>query len=436
MSEHGLPSNIEYERLILASAMLNADSLHALRPVMDESDFTLEAHRRVWKRICALYDVGTPVEYITVHQALKMAGEAESVGGISYLVSLTDGIPDLPSVDAYVQGVKDKTLLRNLVRASQSTIDRCLSGSESSSAILESLSHTAANIAPKAPGAGLQSAGEIIDEVGITRILRPRRDVGLQFPWPWMNYRTGGMMPSELWILAGHTSTGKTSAMLQHAVTSARRGEGVAIFSLEVGKESLLQKAIYQISRVDSEAGKRGKLDPDQRHAVMAASEEIHDLPLYLDTKSTTTMAIHAAVRRLTAKHKVNHVIVDYLQLLGNTGRQDNRAQAVGANAWALKLLATDFQVPVLLLSQFSRQSNKPGQQREPDLTDLKESGDIENHANGVWFLHRPNPEDSNQIPMKFILAKQRDGRRNVWQDFYFFPTFQRFEQVAEERYE
>jgi replicative DNA helicase len=129
-------------------------------------------------------------------------------------------------------------------------------------------------------------------------------------------------------------------------------------------------------------------------------------------------------------------VIVDYLQLLGNTGKHDNRAQAVGANAWALKMIATDFQIPVLLLSQFSRASNKPGQKREPELTDLKETGDIENHANGVWFLHRENDADSNQIAIKFLLPKQRDGRRNIYQDFFFYPQYQRFEQVSDGDYE
>ena len=436
MSKRGVPQNLEYERLLLGLALLYEESLHALRPVLEDADFTAEKNRTVWRRICALYDAGTAVEAVTVYQALRMAGEADSVGGISYLADLETGVPRLSSIDSYVAGLKDKTLLRKLMHASQLTINRCLSGEETGAAILDSLSQTAATIAPQASGHGLESAGDIIDEVGISRILRPRRDAGLQFPWPWMNYRTGGMLPAELWILAGHTSTGKTSAMLQHAVTVARRGEPVSIFSLEVGRESLLQKAIYQIARVDSEAGKRGKLSADDRRVVTAAADEVHELPLYLDTASSTTMAIHAAVRRLKAKHTVKHVIVDYLQLLGDSGRQENRAQAVGANAWALKLLATDFQVPVLLLSQFTRESNKPGKQREPALTDLKESGDIENHANGVWFLHRPNDEDSNQIPMKFILAKQRDGRRNVWQDFYFYPQYQRFEQVTQEEYE
>jgi replicative DNA helicase len=169
------------------------------------------------------------------------------------------------------------------------------------------------------------------------------------------------------------------------------------------------------------------------RLSVNLAAAELYNLPLYFDTQSSTTMAIHAAVRRRRLKSPIDHVIVEYLQLLGNSGKFDSRAQAVGANAWAMKMLATDFQVPVLLLSQLSRQSNKPGQAREPELTDCKESGDIECHANGVWFLHRASNEDANQIAVKFMLPKQRDGRRNIYQNFIFFPQYQRFEQVQEE---
>jgi replicative DNA helicase len=353
VNEKGLPSNIDFERLVLGSAMLDQELIHAMRPVLEANDFSLEKHRRIWNRICGLYDAGRPVDRVTVAGELERFGERESCDGLAYLVSLD--------------------LLRSVIFACQHLQNRCLEGIETPQQILDGAAATIMQMAPQQVGSGLRSAAEIIDAVGLSTILRPRRETGLQFPWPWMNYRTGGMLPAELWVLAGHTSTGKTSAMLQHAVTAARRGLGVAIFSLEVGAEALLQKAIYQFARIDGEAAKNGRLDQDQKAAESAAAAEVYGLPLYLDTQSTTTMAIHAALRRLKLKHRIDHVIVDYLQLLGNSGKHDNRAQAVGANAWALKMIATDFKVPLLLLSQFSRQSNKPGQIREPELGDLKE---------------------------------------------------------------
>jgi replicative DNA helicase len=372
--EKGLPENLEFERLVLGSAMLDQELIHAMRPVLEVEDFSLEKHRRIWKRVCGLYDSGRAVDRTTVYAELLKFGEAASCDGLSYLVSLDDGLPRLPNVDAYVQGVKDKALLRNVFFACQHLQNRCMEGIETPQQILDGAAQTIMQLSPQQVGCGLRSAAEIIDAVGLSAILRSRRESGLLFPWPWMNYRTGGMLPAELWVLAGYTSSGKTSAMLQHAVTAARRGLGVAIFSLEVGAEALLKKAIHQFGRIDSESANRGTLDAEQKSAENSAATEIHDMPLYLDTQSTTTMAIHAALRRLRLKHRVDHVIVDYLQLLGNSGKYDNRAQAVGANAWALKMLATEFKIPVLLLSQFARQQgNKSGQTREPELSDLKE---------------------------------------------------------------
>ena len=140
----------------------------------------------------------------------------------------------------------------------------------------------------------------------------------------------------------------------------------------------MFQKAVCQVARFDSERLNSGeKLEPDERDALRYAANELVDLPLYFDTTATTTTAIHAAVRQRQNKSKIGHVIVDYLQLLGNSGRHDNRAQAVGANAWALKMLATDFQIPVLLLSQVTRESNKPGKQRRPELSDLRNPGTL-----------------------------------------------------------
>lgn len=429
----GLPVNIDAERFVLGAVMLDEAMMHAARPVLESADFSLEKHRRIWRAACDLYDSGTSVEGVTVATELERRGERESCDGISYLVSLTDGLPQLANIDTYVKLVQDKALLRRVIFAAERIKKRAMSGTESAQDVITGFGETALTLIPKTATGGLQSAGELVDEIGLAGLLRPRREHGLMFPWGWMNHWTSGMLPAELWILAGHTSTGKTSAMLQHAVTTARRGQGVAIFSLEVGKQALFQKACFQLARVDSEKGKRGQMTPEERDAVNRAAHELYDLPLYFDTQSATTMAIHAAVRRRKLKSPVDHVIVDYLQLLGNTGRHDNRAQAVGANAWALKMLATDFGVPVLLLSQFSRASNKPGQQREPELTDLKESGDVENHANGVWFLHRASNEDADRIPVKFMLPKQRDGRRNIYKDFLFLPQYQRFEEIGED---
>jgi replicative DNA helicase len=423
----GLPTNTDAERFVLGSVLLDEATLHSVRAILTGDDFALEKHRRIWRRVCELYDQGGHVDRVTVANILMQYGELESCDGLSYLVSLDDGLPQIPNLESYVQILRDDATRRRIIGVGQSLITRACNR-DAPQEILDSVGQAVLDMAPQETGRGLQSAKDLVDEVGISKLLAPRRDRGLMFPWGWMNEATCGLLAGELWVLAGHTSTGKTSAALQFGVGVARKGTGVAIFSLEVGKESLFLKAVYQLSRVDSERAKRGDCTPEEKKAVNLAANEIYGLPIYFDTASTTTMAIHAAVRRQKLKGPVGLVIVDYLQLLGNTGRYDNRSQAVGANAWALKLMANEFKCPVLLLSQFSRESDKPGKRRKPELSDLKESGDIENHANGVWFIHRESMEDAEQIPVEFILPKQRDGRRNIWQQFYFFPRYQRFD--------
>lgn len=426
-AEIGLPSATEAERFVLGSIMLDANLMHVARPVLVSEEFSLGTHQKIWQRACEVYDAGGAVDRITTVLALQQHGELESVGGFSYISSLDDGLPVQTNIDAYVRAVKDKATLRKVIFAAQHIINRANSGEETAQEVVEGFGQTAIDLIPRESGKGLQSAAEILTEVGVERILSPRKDTGLMFPWTWMNAMTCGMLPAELWVLAARTSAGKTSAMLQHAVLAAQRGHRVAIFSLEVGKEALLQKACYQLARVDSERAKTGRLTTEERRAVKEAIFQLGEMPLHFDCQSTTVMAIHAAVRQLRAKVKIDHVIVDYLQLLGNTGKHGSRAEAVGANAWALKTLATDFQIPVLLLSQFKRFEND----RKPELSDLKESGDIENHANGIWFIHRSSEEDSEVIPVEFMLPKQRDGRRNPFSHLQFHARCQRFEEVA-----
>lgn len=425
VEEKGLPCALQSERLILGAVIQDGEALHDLRPLLTPDDFSTEAYRRIWRRASDMYDAGRAIDTTALFNECQKNRDGIE---LSFLVDIQDNVPKLPNLHEHARILKDKTLLRKMITTAESIKNRCLEGGEDAQVILDSLGTLSVDLVPASAGGGLQSAGELIDEVGLNTLLTPRKNRGLLFPWPWMDKWTSGMLPAELWVLAGSTSSGKTSAMLQHAVAAARRGVGVAIFSLEVGKASLFQKACYQIARVDSEKLKQGvPMTDEEAMAVRTAANELYDMPLYFDTTSTTVPAIHAAVRRRRAKSRVDHVIVDYLQLLGNTGRHDTRAQAVGANAWALKLLATDFQLPVLLLSQFSRPQK--GVVRKPELSDLKESGDIENHANGVWFLHRPDQEDGDMVTVDFMLPKQREGRRNIATDVWFFPKSQRFEE-------
>jgi replicative DNA helicase len=436
VSEILLPTNTEVERLVLGSILLDDECLHAVRPVLTADDFALEKHKRIWQRITGLYDTGQPVDRVTAATALRDAGELESVDGVSYLVSLDDGLPQIPNLDGYVRILKEDASRRRILMLGDNLMRRA-ANREKPQDILDSIGNLTAEMVPTDSARGLVSARELVDRVGVTEILSPRIARGVPFPWEWLNNSTCGMLPSELWVLAGHTSSGKTSAAIQTAVHVARsQSKGVPIFTMEMDDVSVLQRAVWQVSRVDSERAKRDLLTSEERNRTGEALAMLAQLPLYFDEDSFSVMEIHGRLRRLRTRGPLGLIVVDYLQLLRDGSRHNTRAEAVGANARALKLMAGEFQCPVLLLSQFNRdgaRSKSNETPRRPELYDLKESGDIENHANGVWFIHRLSSLDADQVPVEFILAKQRDGRRNVKQKFWFLPKYQRFDGCTSE---
>lgn len=433
IDERGLPTNLDAERFVLGSVLLDDGFLHTIRPTVMADEFSVEKHRRIWRRICELYDAGAHVDRVTVAEALMSHKELESCDGISYLVTLDDGLPRIPNLDSYVQILKDKALLRQIIGATEHLQNRCLMGEESPDQILAGMEETLLRLAPPEVGHGLVSAKELADRVGISQLLSPRKVSGVPFAWEWMTEASCGMGPEELWVLAGGTSTGKTAAAIQEAVYVARKGFGVPIFSMEVGSEAVFRRAVIHMARVDKEKVDREMCNKEERERLRGAADELMELPVYFDDSGAqTTIGIHAALRRLRLKAQIGLIVVDYLQLLGGSGRHDNRAQEVGANARALKLAAKDFKCPVLLLSQFNRDPGK--EDRKPSLFDLKESGDIENHANGVWFIHRPGSAEifdrdteRERVSVEFMLPKQRDGARDISQPFYFFPRYQSF---------
>lgn len=428
-----VPGDPELERFILGSILAAPELFHQVRPVLSAEDFLLERHRRIWKAASVSYDQGNAIDRITVYVAMKNANEAQD-DELSYLVGLDDGLPQVENMSRHVQMLKEKTHLRRALAASRDISQKCLSGSESAQTVLDAFAKYAHELVPAPADSGLRTAKNIIDQHGISKLLSPRNERGLQLPWPWMNRWTGGMLPGELWVLGGYTGMGKTSAMLQAALHIARHGTSVAMFSLEMSKEALFSKAAHQLARVPAALGGY-KHTPEERHQLVQAANELTDMPIAIDDTSRTLVEIHAAVRRYRMGASIGLIIVDYLQLLSAIGRHGSKAEEVGANAWACKMLANEFKLPVLLLSGCSR-PEKGKESRRPDVYDLKQSGDIENHANVVWLVHGESPKLSTpQGTAEFLLAKQREGPRNISCKFAFMPKYQRFEELADEDY-
>ncbi len=426
--ETGLPANLDAERFVLGSILLEADAMHDVRAVLDSGNFMLEKHRRIWTAMCALYDGGRVVDRVTLAEELMRLGLLESVDGLSYIVSLDDGLPHITNLGSYVQIIKDKALLRRIAVASQSMMNRALMAEETPEQILNSLGQTIIDLSRADEKRGFVSAVELVDREGINELLEPRRENGIQLPWSSLNGVLCGFQEEQLILLAAHTSVGKTAAATQVVVEAARQGVGVAVFSLEMSTKSLFRRMAYQISRVDAERHRHGKLTAEDREKLRAAAAELYTLPIYWnDTASCTVPAIHAELRKLRMRAKIGLVVVDFLQIVRGTGRVESRNQEVGANSRGLKLAAKEFGIPFLVLSQLSRKSE--AENRPPKLSDLRDSGEIEENSDVVWFIHRPQCDPMNPVKLsEFIVAKQREGPRDVSLPMVFLSQCQRFE--------
>ena len=418
--EKGLPTNTDCERFVLGSILLD-DSLYVQAAgALDVEDFSLEANRRIFKRMGELQERQESIAYITVHNELMKFGESESCGGLSYLIELTEGIPLPPNIESPAKIVKEKARLRNIIFASQHMMNRALSAVEDSSEILsDSRDRLLAIDGSGAQKGDPQTPLQIVEEFpgGINDFLDPsKRAKGLSTGFYKFDDYTGGFHAGDLVIIAGRPSAGKTAIAINIAqFVAVKHKLPVAIFSLEMSKESLLTRMLCSAARVDSQKFRAGYLNQEERRKLNQALHELVEAPLHIDdTADMRLMDVHAKLRRLQAKQKLGLVIVDYLQLMATSAGAENRTQAVTALSRGLKLMAKELHVPMVVLSQLSRAVEQRKGDHRPQLSDLRESGAIEQDADLVAFvfreeLYKPKDESVRGLA-ELIIAKQRQG--------------------------
>jgi replicative DNA helicase len=417
--QKGLPANLDSERYVLGSILLDSSLFIQVAATLDSGDFSLEKHRRIFQRMADLHERGEKIDRITLANELMKHNQLESVDGLSYLVTLDEGLPHIYNLDSYVRIVKDKSVLRRLILVSQQTIDRCLMGEEEPDEILAGAEETLLKLGESNAKAGLVTPAEILDQFsgGINAFLDPSKRVrGLSTGFKRFDEMTGGLHPGELVILAGRPSMGKTALALNMAHhAAAKLGKTVAVFSLEMSKESLLTRLLCASARVDSQRFRLGYLDMEERRRLQASATELFEAPLYIDdTSGSNLLDMHAKLRRLQAERPLGLVVLDYLQLMSGRGRYENRVQEISSLSRGLKMLAKELNVPMLVLSQLSRApETRPGDHR-PQLSDLRESGSIEQDADVVAFIFReefykPEREDLRGVA-ELLLSKQRNG--------------------------
>ncbi len=442
--QKGLPTNIEAEKFVLGSVLLDDTLFAQVAGSLDADDFALEKHRRMFTRMVDLSGRGERIEYLTLINELEKHGQLESVDGIAYISSLNDGLPRLTSIDSYIKIVKDKSLLRQLIFTSQTVISSCIEEGREVDDILADAESSVMKVGDQQLRSGLEDPRRTIENYpgGLQTFLDPsRRPKGLAGPFHKFEEMTTGMHGGELIVIAARPAMGKTSLALNIAAHIAMDRPGdpakaVAVFSLEMSKESLLTRVLCSEARVDQHRFRGGYLNQDERRRLTQSLNQLVQSKLFLDDSADTNiMEISAKCRRLRSEHGLALVVVDYLQLLGSKGKVENRVQEISAFSRGLKLLAKDLDVPIMALSQLSRAPETRQGDHRPMLSDLRDSGSIEQDADLVAFIFReevykPDREDVHGIA-ELIISKQRNGPTGKIK-LAFLNKFAKFENLAE----
>jgi len=417
--EKGLPTNVDAERFVLGSILLDDTLYVQAAGTLEPDDFSLEKHRRIFKRMGELQNRGERIDRITVANELMKFNELEACDGLTYLVSLDDGLPQIPNLDSYIRIVKDKAVLRRIIFASQHMMNRCLLGEEQADEILAGAEETLLKLGDSRVKSGLINPAQILQEYegGISAFLDPSKRIkGISTGFAKLDEMTGGLHGGDLVIIAARPSMGKTALALNIAQHVALRlKQTVAIFSLEMSRESLLTRMLCAAARVDSQRFRAGFLSQEERRKLNHSLHELVEAPLYIDdTAGLNMMDMHAKLRRLQQEQKIGLVIVDYLQLMSSPGRQENRNQEVSALSRGMKLLGKELNVPMMVLSQLSRAVETRQGDHRPQLSDLRESGSIEQDADLVGFIFREEVYHREREDLRglaeLIVAKQRNG--------------------------
>jgi replicative DNA helicase len=445
LTERGLPASVQAERTILGAMMQDAIAFNDATAKLISEDFSLDSHRRIYGCITGLVELGRAVDLITVIEELDRRKELQAIGDRPYLFSLTEDLPYRLNVEEYVRIVKDKSLLRQVMSICQTAMARAADQSEDALEVLNATEQQLMEVSEKGIQRGFAGIGEIVsDSFGsIDKLYEQGREVtGLATHYIEFDRMTSGLQDSELTIIAARPSMGKTAWAINIAQNAAiRDGKVVAVFSLEMSKESLLRRLLASEALVGSRKIQTGFLAKEDKGKLIGALERLMESKLFIDdTPGITLGEMRAKARRLRQQEgSLDLIVIDYLQLMSGTGGGkkgfENRNQEVSSISRGLKALAKELKVPVIALSQLSRGSEQRTGDKKPLLSDLRESGSIEQDADVVCFIHREEYYDRENEDLKgkaeIIIAKQRNGPTGSVQLAYL-SDYTRFENLSQ----
>ncbi len=445
--DKALPSSIEAERLILGVILLDNVTINQAAEHLKPEDLFLVSNRRIYEKMLALYERGQAIDPLTLQEELRRAGELELVGGPAYLASLFDGVPRFSNIESYVKIVKGKSMLRRLITSSNQIMAMAFDDEEEPEYILDKAERMILAIAEDRIKQGFVHIGEVASrQLTVIEEIAGHQQLitGIATGFADLDYLTSGLQRGDLIIIAARPSMGKTAMALniaQNAATHMQRHGAkatVGIFSLEMSNQQLVKRMLCSQARVDAHRLRSGHLGKEEWRKLALAVGELAETNIYLDdTPGISVLEVRAKARRLKNERKaLDLLIIDYLQLMSGRGRFESRQQEVSLISRELKMLAKELDVPLIALSQLSRAPEMRTGSHKPQLSDLRESGGLEQDADVVMFIYREEiykPETEKQNIAEIIVGKQRNGPTGSV-ELVFLKQLTRFEDKYREQ--
>ncbi len=414
----GAPWSQEAEQAVLGAMILDQDAALRAAEQIDHSMFYKEPHRRLFRAMVALTEQRVVIDHITLRDELVRRNELDLAGGMEYIAEMVESVSTAANLEHHARIVKDKAILRRLIEVSTKTITEAYDARLSTAELVDQAESRIFKISQERRSDGFVRIKEMLWPTmeRIETLQKSGKSVtGVPSGFADLDEMTSGFQKSELIIVAARPSMGKTAFCLNIATQAAVDGHGVAIFSLEMSKDSLVQRMLCAEARVDSQAVRRGLLKDRDFTNLARAAGVMGQCPVWIDdTPAITLLEMRGKARRLKADNDLGMIIVDYLQLMRSPEYAENRVQEVSDISRSLKALARELEVPVMALSQLSRASEQRGGDRRPQLSDLRDSGAIEQDADIVMFIHRPEyydrEDESKKGLAEIMLSKHRNG--------------------------
>ena len=416
-TDRPLPHNLEAERAVLGAILLNAEAIHQAVEYIRDVDFFRDAHRRMFAKMLGLMEHGQAIDFITLKDELGRTGELDQVGGPAYISSLVDGLPHGINVGEYARIVKQKSTLRELIHTANRVLVSAYAAEEDAETVIDEAERDIFKIAEGSIHGGFVPMRDLAN-AGFAAVeqahARKQLITGVPTGFKELDEMMAGLQPSDLIIVAGRPSMGKTSLVLNIAqFVGTKKAMTVGFFSLEMSKEQLFLRMLTSEAAIDGHRLRTGFLGERDWPKLTDAMSTLTQAQIFIDdTASIGVLEMRAKARRLKAEHGLDLIIIDYIQLMQGRGRFENRVTEVASISRGLKGLAKELNVPVVVLSQLSRApENRPN--RRPQLSDLRESGALEQDADVVIMIYREDvyeATEENQGVAELIMAKQRNG--------------------------